>query len=297
MTTTTDFEQLYPDNRRQGETVLRQAQLVMTRMFKIIDHICRTHQLRYWMCSGTLLGAVRHQGFIPWDDDLDICMIREDYNRFLQIAPHELPKDLFLQTRQTDPGYDYLALPCKIRDTKSLIISNGTEHKKYQKGLFIDIFPADRYHLQPQLLKQEQKGKTYFYLLCKGIDAELDKQHSLAKRIVSLSKPLLRYLAKRYLLKAEKLAENNLNLGKDCLIGHGFDTPWRRYFLYDEIFPLREYTFEGHPFFGPNNADAYLTQLYGKSYMTPPPPEKRIATHSAYLKPILDEGETPSPSR
>jgi len=119
-----DFDQLFPDNRKSGETILRQAQLVMTRMFKIIDYICREHHLRYWMCSGTLLGAVRHQGFIPWDDDLDICMIREDYDRFIQIAQQELPSDLFLQTRETDPNYDYLALPCKIRDKKSLIISH-----------------------------------------------------------------------------------------------------------------------------------------------------------------------------
>ena len=140
----TDFDQLFPDNRKSGETILRQAQLVMTRMFKIIDYICREHHLRYWMCSGTLLGAVRHQGFIPWDDDLDICMIREDYDRFIQIAQQELPSDLFLQTRETDPNYDYLALPCKIRDKKSLIISTGIEKKKYQMGLFIDIFPADR---------------------------------------------------------------------------------------------------------------------------------------------------------
>ena len=65
-----DFSKLYPDNRQEGETVLRQAQLVMLRMLKIIDYICRKHDISYWMCSGTLLGAVRHKGFIPWDDDL-----------------------------------------------------------------------------------------------------------------------------------------------------------------------------------------------------------------------------------
>ena len=60
-----DFSKLYPDNRQEGETVLRQAQLVMLRMLKIIDYICRKHDISYWMCSGTLLGAVRHKGFIP----------------------------------------------------------------------------------------------------------------------------------------------------------------------------------------------------------------------------------------
>ncbi|MEO3238618.1 LicD family protein, partial [Parabacteroides distasonis] len=101
----TDFQSIFPDIRETGETPLRQAQLVMLRMLKIIDYICRKHDLRYWLCSGTLLGAVRHQGFIPWDDDLDICMLREDYNRFIQIAPLEFPTDIFLQTQETDPSY------------------------------------------------------------------------------------------------------------------------------------------------------------------------------------------------
>ncbi|MCM0726941.1 LicD family protein [Parabacteroides sp. Y3-G-102] len=283
----TDYNKLFPDNRQSGETTLRQAQLVMLRMFKIIDHICRQHNLKYWMCSGTLLGAIRHQGFIPWDDDLDICIIREDYEKFLTIAQTELPKDLFLQTRETDPFYDYLALPCKIRDKNSLIISNGIENKQYNMGLFIDIFPADRYHLNPTIFKKEQRHKSYFFYLCKGLDAELDKKNSTVKRFVSYLNPILRALTKRYLRQSRRYIHNNLYLGEQCLIGHGFDTPWRRYFNYNEIFPLKEYIFEGYTFLGPQNADAYLSQLYGKTYMTPPPPEKRIQQHAALLKPIL----------
>ena len=106
-----DYYDLFPDNRADADTPLRQAQLVMLRMLKIIDYICRKHNLSYWVCSGTLLGAVRHKGFIPWDDDLDICMIREDYEKFTQIAPLEFPKDIMLQTRESDPNYDYLPLP------------------------------------------------------------------------------------------------------------------------------------------------------------------------------------------
>lgn len=282
-----NFNQLFPDNRSNGETTLRQAQLVMLRMFKVIDFICRKHNLHYWMCSGTLLGAVRHQGFIPWDDDLDICMIREDYEKFLSIAQKELPDDMFLQTRETEPEYDYLALPCKIRDTKSLIISNGIEKKKYHMGLFIDIFPADRYHLDPNILKKEQKRKSYFFYLCKGLDAELDKKNSFCKRVISYFKPVLRALTKRYLRQTSKYINQNINLGEQCFIGHGFDTPWRRYFNYNDIFPLVEYTFEDVKFFGPHDANAYLSQLYGKNYMTPPPVEKRIQQHAAFLKPIL----------
>ena len=283
----THYDKLFPDNRKSGKTILRQAQLVMLRMFAIFDHICRKHNLQYWMCSGTLLGAIRHQGFISWDDDLDICMIREDYDKFIKIAQKELPKDLFLQTRETDPYYDYLALPCKIRDTKSIIISEGLEHKKYNMGLFIDIFPADRFHIESNLFKKEQRIKSYFHYLCKGLDTELDKT-SITKQCISLGIPIFRFLAKKYLKKtAQFYIIANKNLDSNCYIGHGFDTPWRRYFKYQDIFPLKEYTFEGHTFLGPQNADAYLSELYGTNYMTPPPIKERIQKHATNLKPIF----------
>lgn len=285
----TDYTELFPDHRQTGETILKQAQIVMLRMFKIIDDICRKHNLRYWMCSGTLLGAIRHQGFIPWDDDLDICMIREDYEKFLEIAPWELPSDMFLQTRQTDPCYDYLPLPCKVRDLKSRILSEGIENKKYNMGLFIDIFPADRYHLDKKRCKQERRAKSFFFLICKALDAELGKKESGLKKIVSIFKPVYRCIAKIYLKRAKVFINRNRNLGINCMIGHGFDTAWKRYFQYGEIFPLKEYRFENHLFYGPQNADSYLTQLYGPNYMTPPPPEKRIQRHAATIQPIITD--------
>ena len=76
---------------------LRRMQHRMTEMLRVIDGICRRHGLRYWLCSGTLLGAVRHEGYIPWDDDLDIEMMRPDYDRLMEILPRELPKDMVLQ--------------------------------------------------------------------------------------------------------------------------------------------------------------------------------------------------------
>ena len=77
---------------------LRRMQHRMTEMLRVIDAICRRHGLRYWLCSGTLLGAVRHEGYIPWDDDLDIEMMRPDYDRLMEILPRELPEDMALQT-------------------------------------------------------------------------------------------------------------------------------------------------------------------------------------------------------
>ncbi|MDD2437323.1 MAG: LicD family protein [Massilibacteroides sp.] len=283
-----DYNKLFPDRRQEGDTVLRQAQLVMLRMLCVVDDICRRHDLHYWLCSGTLLGAIRHKGFIPWDDDLDICMLREDYEKFLEIALQELPKEMLVQTRELDPLYDYLPLPCKIRDKKSLIISKGLEKKKYCMGLFIDIFPADRYHLEKKQFLKEKKKKEFFFFLSKLADFELSKDKSFSRKFISYFSPLIRLLIKQYLKEIKKDIAKNKSLGKTCLIGHGMDTPWRRFFKYSDIFPLQETSFEGYNFFVPNNAHSYLCQLYGENYMVLPPLKERVAKHSAILKPIIE---------
>lgn len=283
-----EFNTLFPDNRATGKTTLRQAQLVMLRMLKIIDYICVQHKLEYWLCSGTLLGAVRHKGFIPWDDDLDICMMRDDYEKFLTICQKELPIDLFLQTQETEASYDYLPLPCKIRDMKSLIISEGSQNKKYNQGLFIDVFPADRYHTKGFPLFIEKRIKNYFRFITKCLDAELGKDRSVKNKILYCFHPLFKVLTVSYKKHIKTLIKKNQTLSNDCLIGHGLDTPWRRYFKYSEIFPIRKIEFEDGMFMVPNNYVAYLMQLYGPDYMTPPPIAQQKQKHSILLKPIND---------
>src|SRR3954447_23034161 len=90
-----NFDEIFPDNREEGETPLRQCQLVMLRMLKIFDLLCRTHGIDYFLTGGSLIGAVRHNGFIPWDDDLDVGMTRENYEKFVSKAVPELPNDIF----------------------------------------------------------------------------------------------------------------------------------------------------------------------------------------------------------
>ena len=285
-----NFDVLFPDNRAQGDTNLRKAQLVMLRILRVVDHLCRTNGIGYWLCSGTLLGAVRHGGFIPWDDDVDICMMREDYERFLVVAATELPDDLFLQTHQTDPNYDYLPLPCKIRDTKSLIIERGTANKKYHKGLFLDIFPFDRYSMDDKSYACQLRRKAYFGSLARAWNAKLYASESFSKRCVALFYPLIWLGTKCYLKQSKHLIEESRKIENPCRLGHGFDTPWQRYFVYDDIFPLQEQTFEGFSFLAPARIDVYLSTLYGASYMTPPPPEKQ-EYHGTNLIPIYKTSE------
>jgi lipopolysaccharide cholinephosphotransferase len=281
-----NFDTLFPDNRREGETTIRQAHLVMLRMLKVIDYLCRKHGLRYWLCSGTLLGAVRHKGFIPWDDDLDISMLRDDYDRFVAIAAEELPDDMMLQTRETDPYYHYLPLPCKIRDKKSFTLSPGYEGDRCAKGLFVDIFPVDRFHTEPLALGFEKTVKAYNMFISKSWDSIHFAHESLIRRTLAYFHPFFHFLLLRYGKLSRKLIARNRQLGDHCLLGAGFDTIWRRYYRFDEIYPLIEVEFEDARFFAPQNPHIYLKAIYGDDYMTLPPESKRTQ-HATVLRPVL----------
>ena len=129
----------FPDNRLTGETPLRQLQLIALRLLKIFDQICQDNNLSYWLDAGTLLGAVRHNGFIPWDDDLDVMMPYEDYIKFCNLPSSAFPEDVFLQTQQTDT--DYICPWVKLRDKFSHIDEAGGPYP-YSQAVFIDIFPV-----------------------------------------------------------------------------------------------------------------------------------------------------------
>lgn len=110
-------------------------------MLTEVDRICRLHGLSYFLCCGTLLGAIRHGGPIPWDDDLDVGMLRTDYDRFIKLAPQSIKEGLFIQTWESDKSY---ALPhCKMRDLNTHYTETVSEKSGCIDGISIDILPFD----------------------------------------------------------------------------------------------------------------------------------------------------------
>jgi lipopolysaccharide cholinephosphotransferase len=110
-------------------------------ILKKFEEICRKYDLKYFAVYGTLLGTIRHEGFIPWDDDLDVGMLREDYDKFLEIAQDELGEEFFLQTPMTEKEFH---LPfAKIRMNGTRFVEPAVEGTKMNHGIYIDIFPFD----------------------------------------------------------------------------------------------------------------------------------------------------------
>lgn len=124
------------------ESKLRRLQLTQLEILEVIDKICQENDIKYSLYAGTLLGAVRHQGFIPWDDDLDICMSREQYERFLELWTKVKPEGYILQNKENTP--EFTQSFTKIRKEHTTFLQYDWEREKYHTGIFVDIFPVDR---------------------------------------------------------------------------------------------------------------------------------------------------------
>lgn len=269
----------YSDNLRAfSQSNLRECQLKQLRILQEIDKICRRHHIEYWLDGGTLLGAVRHGGFIPWDDDIDIAMRLEDERRFKEAAVGELPDWLFLQTRDTDPAAKEPLT--KIRDLHSLYIEGGdTFDHGYVKGIFVDIFPFVDY---PDI------SKAWIRRLTRGIS----RSRSILHRLHYYS---LRSFAELFYFGA-KYALCSVAWAVACKLGRPTrcsDVPWLngRGISFDKeaVWPLGTIRFEGLEFPAPHDPHSYLTDLYG-DYMTLPPEDKR-EVHSVFILPRMVAGE------
>ncbi|KTC80321.1 LicD family protein (phosphorylcholine metabolism) [Legionella cherrii] len=263
---------------------LRQAQLKMLTMLEVVDSICRKHGLDYWLDAGTLLGAVRHQGFIPWDDDVDIAMPRSSYEQFLRVAPSEIPNWMWLQTIHSDPGYFNMATPLKIRDRASRFIEKHEKgNEPYVQGIFIDVFVYDRMPVDP---KQRKRYKFYAKKLSRLLSTKYSKVKighypTLYKLIASFfPKPLLEWGLQKIIHQA--------NASHSPYIGRGYNCVGKNLIKNEEIYPLQRVSFETKEFNIPRNAEAFLIQQYG-DYLQLPPEEQRVMRHCKELIPHLEE--------
>lgn len=238
-------------------SLLRRQQMRMLEILIEVDRICKRHNIQYWLSSGTLIGAVRHKGFIPWDDDLDIEMLLPDYERLMKVLPQELPGTMALQSVDTDPNYFFFY--AKVRDRRShLEETNRYDRVWREQGIYIDIFPFYKQPLWIHILSEKLQGHVYKIMNRMGDgNKELWKVRAITRFNKYIAYPVLRALCR-------------LSNARET---YGLGIPYHDPRYMEDTFPLTTAEFEGRQFPIPGNVDAALTLKYG-DYMKLPDIDK-----------------------
>lgn len=262
------------DNR-----VLRKLQLTQFEILEYIDQICRKNDIKYSLYAGTLLGAVRHKGFIPWDDDLDICMPREDYNRFVELWSTIDTDKYFLQSKDNTPEFtqDFV----KVRKYNTNFLQEYDVGKNYHSGIFIDIFPVDRIPNNKMIKKIFYiKVMLYQLMIREFVPSESSKVVQLASafilKIVSRNR---RANFRNKLLRS--LTKYNQKYNYPIVMFETVNTMKQSYDS-DLLDKYIEIEFEGKQFWVFSKWESYLKEKYG-NYMQLPPEEEREWRH----KPLI----------
>lgn len=280
------------EEQEEKNRVLRRLQLTELEILRELDRVCRKHNLRYYVVGGTLIGAVRHKGFIPWDDDIDVSMPRKDFDKLCKIAKEEFSGDFFLQTRKTEKNcYFYYA---KLRKNGTYFGEDKFEHTTLHKGIFMDIFPLD------YIPKNKALQKIFFrgFSLLTGFICSKEKTTEFLYKNMSLPFIVIFRLLQCILPKCLLLAMRSF-IGKisNALADKSLLASLSGFHGYPgEIAPEKwwgegcDIEFEGLTVRAPSEYHTLLTHMFG-DYMQLPPEEERI-NHSVEPEKIIFDGVT-----
>lgn len=251
--------------------------------FVEFDRVCRKHGIKYSMEGGTLLGAVKYQGFVPWDDDIDVIMLREEYNKFLKVAPKELSGDYFLQSYNNVPSFPLNY--AKLCFNNSKICDYAYSHiNDMNHGIFIDIFPID--NVIPKKLKTH----------CSKVGL-LTSARKLKLKVQLRTLPFYKKIIYGVLSLLPMKSLCAL-INKACCKYNGKDTGYKyevcnsnikfKPLSSDIYHNLTELKFRDGIYYAVKNYDEFLRSRFGDDYMSVFPPEdKRKPSHCSNI--IINE--------
>lgn len=256
-------------------------------MLKWFDNFCRENKLQYFMVGGTLLGAVRHKGFIPWDDDIDVAMPRYDYNKLAFIMNNQIYGHYILETPKSE-AKDFCYPYYKLYDVNTTLVENYA--RPLVRGIFLDIFPLDG------VGDNEKDGLKWYKKIQQNYNFYLTRVAAVRKE-----RSFYKNCAVVFSQKIPDFIVNNVEFRKSldnmCQKYDYVESTWGGNLLGNwgkkEIVPLKifgkptEYLFENIMLYGPEKYDEYLTHIYG-DWRKLPPEEKRVSHHD-FLKLDLND--------
>jgi lipopolysaccharide cholinephosphotransferase len=236
-------------------------------------HICNKHNLTYFLVGGTLLGAVRHKGFIPWDDDIDVGMPRSDFNKFIDIYKKKKSSSFYIKSYKTNKGY-YFPF-AKLLKKNTVLIENNVLYydREESNGIYIDIFPYDN-TINIQFIHSIQNiiVKKIIGMICLKINLLHNIKKSPVKNfIVGLFSFNFLQCFMQGAISFFSLFNTKYLISLGGRYGVKKEVFMKKYFI-----PVSSMQFEGKFYAAPGKPEIYLSQIYGSDYMDLPPMEKRI---------------------
>lgn len=245
-------------------------------MLELFVAICEKWDIEYYLLCGSALGAVKYQGFIPWDDDIDVGMLRKDYDRFLEIAPKELPEWCFLQNYKTEPSFTQSYT--KLRNSNTTFLEKDVEKLNINHGIYIDVFPLDGHPKRKvDKLFFEMQHKLYTWMRVCALDNSASRKVQMRNKFFRLlgchkaTAQVQKKLEALYPKYPPETSELWCNYGN-----------WQGNLEYAPSWHYGEgtwATFEGLRVRIPEAYDAYLTQKYG-DWRAELPPEQQRSHHN-----------------
>ena len=257
---------------------MNDTQKVLLELLKIFVDICDEHNLEYYVVAGTALGAVKYQGFIPWDDDIDVAMPRRDYEKFLQLAPKSLPQWCFLQNYKTDPAFPHVFT--KLRNSNTTFLETGTAKLPINHGIYIDIFQIDGYpEDEKEIRKLEWNKKILAWQQYCALEGSKNWK-------VRLRRPFMRMLGyhkrtAKTMKRLDDLIQKYPPENASIWCCHGNRQGKREYAPRWHYGKGTQAVFEGLTVRIPEQFDPYLTQKYGNWRAELPKEQQK--SHHTYL--------------
>lgn len=264
---------------------LKTVQSIQLKILEYFHDVCKENGLRYMLCYGTLLGAVRHHGFIPWDDDIDVMMPRPDYLKLVDIMKnngHPIYRFISLHSDR-----QYFAPLAKLFDSRTVLKQEYGQVEKTEIGVYIDIFILDGLPADPEkqikVFKRSQRLRFYWGLSVRKINAESrNLLTAIIKTVFSLPFKMIGY---RYFVHRLDQFSSRYDFDAASQVGVVcFGEGEKEIMNKDDILPVKSYEFESMHFNGPANEKKYLEQMYGDYMAIPPETNRKIHKSMIIIK-------------